>query len=692
MIGGGILLWNLLVAGIYYTRFPLYLSLYFKGFTGQFTGNGINLAPVFLPFFGGLILTFSCWVAGSFLFSLLNIRRIPSPLSLTLQVLLGMFAISILSFFLGILGLLYSWIFIFITCFMLAAGVFRIIKKGPWKKYRPRKPDPGTLCLFAIFFLLALVCLMYTLTPPLQSDGLRYHLAAPQEYIKEHRIHSLPLSALSNSPFLIEMLFLYGILIFGDLTAKMMHFVLWFLSILLIRGFLLYLWRDRREGRGVFHPRFPALMGGLLFGSMPAVSILACWSFIDLGIAAFFLGFVIALVLSVETGEKGLLILCGLLGGAALGTKYTMLPMIFVGCVLLFLLRRKNEGALPVPLCSRFSDAFLVGAVSLAFALPWYIKSLVYTGNPFYPLLYGIFGGKNWSGANAVFYASKAAGKGFGKSIPLLFSSPFSSSFHWDRFGQFNPGPFFLLGFPFFLLSPLVLKGKELRRPLICLLVFSGIYYLMWFFGYQSNRFLIPFYGLEAVIVLLFVMELKKKYPVGARILAAGLFICLSYSSLWSVRWILTEARPHPLPAFLGIREREEYLTEALDYYPAMRALNEIVPREEAVLLIGEHRSYGFRPRLIFSDWFDTPAICHLIRETGDNRGIFSLLGEQNCTHVFYNNAELSRYHDQFFRPRFTREEYERYKDFLASPRLRPVYEKNNVYIFQIIEERKEGK
>lgn len=680
ILAAGICLYCILFWGAYYTRFPLRLSEYFHGFAGQFSQGGINLVPILFPVVSIIIILFISFFLGNKILHILKITSMQKNESWPLACLLGLFVIGMTTYVLGIAGLLYIWIFRVLSLGLLICAILDCVRnKKPKLKIQSMVwNDKYSPVLWIFFILLALVCLVYTLTPPIQSDGLRYHLAAPQEYIKQHRIHYIPLSALSNSPFLVEMLFLYGRLLGGDLLAQLLHFSLWVLTIFLIRSFVLYFGGDGENNDRAFPAKnAAALVAGLSFGSMPAVAILACWPFIDNGLAAYFLGFVFCLCLYRQKKESGLLLLSGILGGAALGTKYTMVPMILLGCLIILLLElfdRKFSISAPLK----------IGFTALILALPWFLKNLIYTGNPFYPLLYGIFGGRDWSPANATFYAAKAAGKGFGKSLPLLFLSPYNATFHWDKFESFNPGPLFLFLIPFLLGSLFLLLRKDRRDIVIILISFSLFYYVIWFFGYQSNRFLIPFYGLSAILAGLLLLEIKRISLSASRIFSAGLFLCLIYSSLWSCRWILTEASPHPLPAFLGIESREEYLSEALDYYPGIRAVNDALPPDETILCIGEHRAYYFKPHLLISDWFDTPVILDLIRRTENNDEIFSLLRQRKCTHIFYNRGELSKYRDLFFRPRFDAEEYRRFEDFLRSPKLSLRYRIRDVFIYQI--------
>jgi hypothetical protein len=670
----------------------LRLLAYFQHFGGNFTGSGINLLPVLVPVAFLIMNFFPAYFLGDKILEFLKIQFMPRSLYWPVPFLLGLFVISLATYFLGILGLLYHAIFriLFFILFLVSAwDFFRKTIRNRRKTGSARK-NPDVLIVWILLAVVGLVCLMYTLTPPIQSDGLRYHLFAPQEYIKGHGIRYIPLCALSNSPFSMEMLFLYGMLLNCDLLAKLFHFSLWISCVFLIGTFLFHFASKPGDNEKESFPsrRFIRLFSGLLFGTIPAVCILSCWSFIDLGIAAYFLGFVFSLCLYSEQRKRGYLVLSGIFGGAALGTKYTMLPMILLGCLLIGILEKfmpdfeeksKSRG---IP--SFILNPLLTGIIAFTLALPWYIKNLVNTGNPFYPLLYQWFDGKDWSAKNAAFYAAKAAEKGFPKTLSHLLLSPFHATFLWKKFESFNPGPFMLFMLPFLIWILVILKDKNKSKTAIIPAIFSLGYYLMWFFGYQSNRFLIPFLILITVLTGFILLDLRQKDLNICRTLCAALFLCVFYSCAFSIRWILTETSPNPIPVFLGRVSREEYLSGALDYYPAIRAVNEDVPSGESILCIGEHRGYYFKPKLLISDWFDTPVILDLIRKTNSNEALFTELKERMCTHVFYNKGELSKYMNPYFKTRFTPGEFERFEDFLRSPRLELRYKINDVYVFKI--------
>jgi len=688
----------------YWHLFPLRLSHYFASFFSQFGYyEGFNYGLIL----DLIYLTLIFWFAFTIGFILLvrGGMSLHSPLqTFVLASSLGLLFLGMFTFFVGIVGFLHSWLFHFLVIFSIP--VLSVIITSP--KYhqsfvqafstKPRGASGFPLLrLIVMIILLIVLCItfLYTLTPPIQSDGLRYHLAAPQEYIKHHRIHYIPFSAFSNFPFLIEMLFTLGMLLRSDILAKLIHFSLMLLSVLT----LLLIWEE------FLLPEFQKLIGtnenpflrlphrlilALLFLSTPAISIVGCWSFIEHGVNAFFLLLIYSLLRFIKIRNQKELNLAAIYAGAVLSTKYTMLAVVMFAILWLFFtlaIVQKEKLTRTVYLLLRFTIiAFLI-------ASPWFVKNAINTGNPVYPFAWRIFDGGEWSTKNATLYRNKTKEKGFPPSISTFLTIPWDTAIYWHRFGNFNPGPLYLLTFPFLVAFALLIFLRTSTREFLSLRTvcyFAFTYLLFWFFTYQSNRFLIPVLILAIPLVLIVTMKIYHFWRPLAAVMLTVVIGASLYGSLWTVRWILTEAYPHPLPVVLGFESRRLYLTKALNYYPSAMWLNKNVGlRGGKVLFIGEHRTYYFDKVEIFaSDWFDTPVILYAIRRTKDNEELFHYLKEKGVRYILYNREELliGRQEELYYRPRFTEKEWIRYQEFLCSPRLSLLWQcpGHQIYIFNI--------
>jgi hypothetical protein len=530
-------------------------------------GRSFQGFPVAIP----AALALSAWLAlvfigtGLWVLRFLNMR-IRSPLeSAAVAGALGMGLWGLLTLAIGALGLLYAAVLVGLLAAATAASV------PVWREWtasvaqsRPRLPrgapaEAGTTSenepaeagttnfigwIAAVLSCAAIVlAAVYTLTPEIQSDALRYHLAAPQAYVREHRVFYIPSNAFTNFPFLLEMLFTLAFAIAGDLAAKMIHFECYVLTGLFVALLA------RREAAG---SRLPyGILAALAFWTTPTALLVGAWGFIDLGTALFFVATIYALLqwhgasgppsrsgLCVEDGpplqsgycgsgpQSGWRLLSGLFLGLLLGTKYTMLAMLVVvpiallpslrGAALWRLrgTKQSNLGLVELPSFApngrwdiRYwirSSAFVIAAALLA-ASPWFIKNILFTGNPVYPLASGIFddgfrgrqapilgpfpGGSEWTQRNARFYFAKSSLKGYhpryDRSLAATFkhilATPYEATLHWRLRVEPKPdgsyaivhpgyedhflGPLYLLFLPLVLIA--LLKGKARPGKLI---------------------------------------------------------------------------------------------------------------------------------------------------------------------------------------------------------------------------------
>ena len=608
------------------------------------------------------------------------------------------------------------WIVVALVLTMAAKAAARGRIAGSFFRRHELPRSDLARALFWLQAVLLLFGLLYTLTPPIQSDGLRYHLAAPQEYIKTGQILYLPYSAFSNFPFLIEMLFTLGLATGNDLVAKGIHWLLLAVSALWI--YLLAaqaLWWRRPFEPPAQRRTSLAGLASLAFVATPAVLIVGCWEFIDLGIAALFFAFVYALCRWMHSRTRGWLAAVGIFGGGCLGTKYTMIPLVGLGALWVFavsLTHTECDAAKPLRVAAR-RFLFVIG-IAGALAAPWYLKNLVMTGNPVYPMAWGLFGGGEWNRDNASFYIDKAAGKGFTRQIKegpaelltALVQLPYATAFRWRNelpatdwqgFEDHNIGVGYLLLTPFLIGWVIGAVWRWRRDPVrATIALFSLAYGGLWFFTYQSNRFLIPLLGLACVMAADAARGLDdwaasslggaasglsgaatgQERP-GGRWYSPGRWVwnailaATTLNAIWTVRWVaLDPAHEAPLPVALGFQSRDEYLFEALPQYSLLSRLDEYIDRRDQILFIGEHRGYYCKAHYLTSDWYDTPRVLALIRETPDNDALFDRLLSDNVRYVLFNFDELEKYLG-IFQSRFTQAEWNRFMDFCQSPRLR---------------------
>ena len=89
----------------------------------------------------------------------------------------------------------------------------------------------------------------------------------------------------------------------------------------------------------------------------------------------------------------------------------------------------------------------------------------------------------------------------------------------------------------------------------------------------------------------------------------------------------------------------------------------------DKVLLVGEHRIFHAQFQAMWSDWFDTPAVLHLMRESGAQtvEALTDAIRNQGVTHVVVNRAELELQRERYWLPRFAPEEIKLLDEFLVA-------------------------
>jgi len=512
---------------------------------------------------------------------------------------------------------------------------------------------PGRMLAF-ICMLGVAVLLLPALVPPIQSDGMRYHLGAVQEYLKLGRIAYLPSNAYSNMPFLVEMHFMAALTCRAPECSQLMHFTLAVLTSLAI-----YALGKRWSGGSQALP----LATGTVYLLTPMSAILAGWPFTDHGISFYLMVSIIAAIQTIDRPLSQNWIVLGILLGGLLGTKYTMGP---VGVAILLLPLISGRSRWPGGILLAGLAMGVVGGV-------WYIKNLWFTGNPFYPLATKWFGGGEWTAEANTFLADKAGVKGLGKSAQDLMASPWDATFQWTRFEAHNPGPTIILSLVGVIITGVLLfRQDKLIRWMLALL---GMIYAIWFFSYQSNRLLLPFLALALAV--------SSAAPLG-RVTARKIYllsfgIASGYGFLWAVQWalVVTGLSPPPLPYLLGAMDQKTFRYKSQTYARAFDYLNENVTPGEKVLLAGEYRIYGANFSAIWSDWFDTPILASILRKEklASTHELLGYLRKNNINWILINEPELARMQPEDFHDRFSAREWQIFNELntIKSPEIKVI-------------------
>lgn len=485
-------------------------------------------------------------------------------------------------------------------------------------------PTGGSAALAVGITGLAVLC---AFAPPTYYDSLVYHLALPAQYLQEGRVGFVPYNQYAHFPQNMEMIFAWFLAAGSDVSAQLFNVLL---AVLTGAG----LWSLLRPTSKDFGFRWDFL----LYLTAPCVLLLSTETYVETPLAFWTLLAVWCAAQGARDGKRGWFVLSGLLGGFAAGLKYTGVLTPALLSVLLVVWPR------PRKLRDRWKDAFCVAGVSFLVFCPWLVKNYFYTGgNPVFPFLPSVFPAKNvymFKESAQAYFQVLDEYRGTSALLLELFKMPFRLASEATTFG----GGFDVTGdlgwaLPLFLL-PLCGLVASPTPSAGFLTAYVGAHLLAWASLRPVLRFLFPVFPLVCALGGQALGQITNgrhfwvRRSVGA---AVGLFV-LSNAVLFY--WV--ERVRDPLPVAAGLQSRDQYLTRKLDYYPWMKAM-ENLPPESRVLFVGDQRSYYCpRPHLApmallptpLKEWADTAADPNALRQR--------LLAE-GFTHLFFHRKEAER-------------------------------------------------
>lgn len=215
---------------------------------------------------------------------------------------------------------------------------------------------------FISFFVLLFVIIAFVklLAPEIRED--QYHTDLPITYLRAHTI-MIPKGDLLKvipSPQLAEMSYLITIVFNNKESSRYLNFFFY----LLILSFF-YLVSKGKEYKYVS-------FGALIFASSPVVIKETSTAYVEFQFILFFLLSVI--ILTKNKFDFKNIFLAGILFGATMATKLWTVTFLIVPLFYILIQERKVSKTLLIFIFS-----------SLLVSLPWYIRSFIISGTPFFP-------------------------------------------------------------------------------------------------------------------------------------------------------------------------------------------------------------------------------------------------------------------------------------------------------------------
>lgn len=570
---------------------------------------------------------------GAFVLKITGLRKTRDGLYYIYAISLGLGVLAHLSLAFGSLRLLYevaAWA-------LLVPGIVM----ASLELYRHRGNILGGITLagvpsvFTAVLLLILItnCLYPLLTdalsPPLWWDEVAYHLAVPKIYIQNHAITYIPFIPYSNWPMEAEMLFALGLLLRSETLA---HLIEW-------SAFLLICWSLYLSGKRFFSPQV-GLLAAVLFSSTPMAISLAGTGLIEPTLTLYVFLATISYLEWAETQQREAWILSAIFGGLAASTKLNgaLIPLV-LGILTAALTLKWTKS-----LKRAWAHFSLFGLISFAVVAPWYLKNWIHTGNPFWPFLLEILGGRDWDSLGSEYLLGFIRKPNLPPTILNWLAGLWYLTFDYQKFGspQVRLGAHYLPLLP--LTIPAILLEKIPARRILHQIALLGlIYYTLWFLQTHQSRFLMPTTPVLALLAAYGVTWLagvgKGKY---SGIIQCGLMLLL-LSTHWffnpSARGLISDRWQY----LSGRIDREDFLTSRVSGYAVFSYANENLPEDAYVLLaLYECRGYYLDRKYMWANPISQRVL--RLEQFATSEELSDELKTRGFTHILFRPVGLERY------------------------------------------------
>lgn len=516
---------------------------------------------------------------------------------------LGMGGLGWLVFFVGTAGVLSPGP----LAAVLALGTTGLLafRNAP---VRPSRQEDGLgrveALLIAILAVVLAANLAQGLSPPADADTMAYHFDLPKRFLAAGRVFFVPRAMDGAVPLLIHMTYTAALGLGGEQALTLWSMAsAWMCTALLFtlaRRFL-----DRRW----------SLALGLAFLTTPAVIYGAGSGQVEVRNALFVLVAATSVAEALRTGRLRHAAAAGVACGFFMGGKLLGLPFA-LACGLVLMAQRRW-----------LVHGLVFSAAALMVGGQWYVWTWLNSGDPIFPLLYGVVPYRDasfWTADHQRDFAAMIANDERAVPITLgwLLAYPFAAtlagkaSFESGRTGM---GPYVLLVLPFALAGLWRFRARLQSHPLLPIAAVTMLFYVEWFLlgSSQRVRSVVPVFPLLLLVVTVAAHRWSTATatlrPLAAA-MALTLLLQMGGLTVFSVnyaRHVLTgESRDAFLwrntTGYTAVQWINRHLTQADRIYLILRPVNYLIDVpifyahfvQEARVDVGPHASdpVRFRP------------------------------------------------------------------------------------------------
>lgn len=502
--------------------------------------------------------------------------------------------------------------------------------------------------------------LLGALLPPTDFDVKAYHLTGPKEYFLNGRITFLEHNVYTNFPFLTEMLCLLGMVLRQDWFRGALAGQAVLMGFAPLAALALFCAGRRCFGSTV------GWLAATIYLSTPWTYRLAIIAYVEGALSCYLFLTLFVVVLALEQRSLRMFVVAGLLAGSAMACKYPGLVSVVIpmGLAVGVGVWRQRSPLSPRAGVASFArhaitlKALIAFGVGIAITIgPWLLKNLVETGNPVYPLAYGLFGGRDWDAASHAKWRAGHSPKTYAMSDLAEKFIDVTAKADWLSPLLFGLAPLA------WLVSSQIQKSKSeisdhkslgLQSSTLIPWLWLYLAYLFlqwWLLTHRIDRFWVPLIPVAALLAAIGVVWSQSKLWRWS----CGTLIAMSV--LFNLGFVTT-----PLCGFSAYlsdldkaRSGCESTAEGISYLNQLHDAGKL-PKDAVVLCVGEAQVFDARARVIYNTVFDQPILRDwlaertvgeiserdwALRPIDDVRRQFESHG---VTHVLVNWQELLRY------------------------------------------------
>jgi hypothetical protein len=556
-------------------------------------------------------------------------RRIAGPLGVMSRFVLG-FAFWIGAMFvLGAAGLQRNSILWCVVAFCGLSSVALWFYRGrrlPTLRMPAWKSWPiEEAALIDVIAIPVLILFWLALRPSIAPDSNTYHLTIPRLYVEHGGFRPIRFNVYSNWPLSFHLLFGMAMQLKDYILAKLVHF---FVGVLTLVSLYLF-------GKGQ-KDRWTGLVAAALFLGNPVVLGEFPEAYVDIAFAFFFfMGFwFLTQYEGASRGNRRLLLMAGVCGGLLAGVKlFGWWAALCLGLAF-FLKSARSRGVRAA--ARELALVFLLPCVGIA--LPWSVKSYVYTGNPVYPFAYGLFGGPDWSPELGAQFRTWMRSIGMGRQFTDYLLLPvrviLESGWTYDRFA----GP---IGRSWIVWLPLITAFGVRHRPVRAALLVAMPYCVLWAASSQQTRFLIPVLPILSVAAALSLASLLDRFSSsssGGRVrkVCAALVVLACLEPMLSGAWQLL--RPSDSSG-QGTRAGLSAWSWGSD--PVYEFINANLPPRARIMLLNTNHGFFCHREYVADSFFEASQMGELLRPAKTCENLRHILGAAGITHILWKDVDV---------------------------------------------------